>query len=207
MYAAIFFILFIVSASLAGLFVVLFITKKKEFDEYFEEFKDVIDVDKETKKYQKEFNELKSSYTQKRSIYENLIEEISLLEEQTEDLSYGLYEPHFDFDTSERYKIEIQNIRNRQKEMIHAKNAAICTTEWTVSGSKSEGTKMTNRTIKLMLRAFNNECDAAVLKVRWNNVQKMRERITKAYGVSRETPGRKRRTTQNQGRDERRGKS
>jgi chromosome segregation ATPase len=65
--------------------------------------------------------------------------------------------------------------------MVHAKRAAICTTEWTVSGSKSEGTKMTNRNIKLMLRSFNNESDAAVLKVSWNNVQKMRERIMKAY--------------------------
>ena len=199
MYTAIFFILFVTSASMAVLFVTLFIAKKKEFDEYFEEFKDVIDIDKETKKYQKELedkhrqyenfigkyitkeNELKSSYAQKRSVYENLIKEISLLEEQTEDLSYGLYEPHFNFDTSERYKIEIQNTRKLQKEMVRAKNAATCTTEWTVSGSKSEGTKMTNRTMKLMLRAFNNECDAAVLKVSWNNVQKMRERITKAY--------------------------
>jgi len=199
MYAALFFILFLLSAAIAGLFVVLFITKKKEFDEYFEEFKDIVDIDKETKQYQKEFqerrnqyqkfvteyvtreNELKNSYTQKRSVYENLIKEISLLEEHTEDLSYGLYDPHFNFDTSERYKIEIHNIRRQQKEMVRAKNAATCGQEWTVAGSKSEGTKMTNRTMKLMLRAFNNECDAAVLKVSWNNVQKMRERVTKAY--------------------------
>lgn len=199
MYTAIFFILFVTSASMAVLFATLFIAKKKEFDEYFEEFKDVIDIDKEIKKYQKEFqerrnqyekfvtecvtreNELKNSYTQKRSVYENLIKEIMLLEEHTEDLSYGLYEPHFNFDTSERYKYEIQNIRKQQKEMVREKNAAICTTEWTVSGSKSEGTKMTNRNMKLMLRAFNNECDAAVLKVNWNNVQIMKERIMKAY--------------------------
>ena len=199
MYTAIFFALFIVSAVMAGLFVVLFITKKKEFDEYFEEFKDVIDIDKEIKRFQKELddrrkkyekfvgecvkreNELKSSYTQKRNLYEKLIREISLLDDQVEDLSYGLYEPHFSFDTSERYKIEIQNVRTRQKEMVRSKNAATCSQEWVVAGSKSEGTKMTNRTIKLMLRAFNNECDAAVLKVSWNNVQKMRERVTKAY--------------------------
>lgn len=199
MYTAIFFFLFVVSASMAGLFVILFIIKKKEFDEHFEEFKDVVDIYKEIKKYQKKLeerqkqyekfaskcatieNKLKSSYAQKRSVYENLIKEISLLEEQTEDLSYGLYEPHFNFDTSERYKIEIQNIKKQQKEMVRAKNAATCGQEWTVAGSKHEGTKMTSRTMKLMLRAFNNECDAAVLKVSWNNVKKMRERVTKAY--------------------------
>jgi len=131
--------------------------------------------------YTQKENQLKSSYTQKRSIYDKLIREINILEEHTEDLSFGLYEPHFEFDTPERYKIEIQNTKKKQKEMVRAKTAAICHTDWTVGGSKAEGKKMTTRTIKLMLRAFNNECDSAVLKVRWNNVQKMRERVTKAY--------------------------
>ena len=199
MYTAIFFTLFLVATAMAGLFLFLFITKKKEFDEYFEEFKDVIDIDKETKRFQKELdgrrktyekfvgecvtreNELKSNYSQKKDLYEKLVREVSLLDDQLEDLSYGLYEPHFNFDTSERYKIEIKNIRTQQKGMVRAKNAAICEQDWTVGGSKSEGTKMINRTTKLMLRAFNNECDAAVLKVRWNNVQKMKERVSKAY--------------------------
>ena len=199
MYTAIFFALFLVATAMAGLFVLLFITKKKEFDEYFEEFKDVIDIDKETKRFQKELderrikyekfiaecttreNELKSSYSQKMNLYEKLVQEVKLLDDQLDDLSYGLYEPHFNFDTSERYKIEIKNIRTQQKGMIHDKSAAICKHDWTVGGSKSEGTKMTNRTTKLMLRAFNNECDAAILKVRWNNIQKMKEVILKAY--------------------------
>lgn len=34
---------------------------------------------------------------------------------------------------------------------------------------------------KLLLRAFNGECDAAVAKVTWNNATKMEERIAKAF--------------------------
>jgi hypothetical protein len=199
MFTALFFILFLVAASLAGLFIALFISKSKEFKVTFERFKNVIDIDKEIKKVNKELkdrrnkyekflvecskreNEVKSNYTQKRTIYEKLIREISILEEHTEIISYGLYEPHFDFETPERYKIEIKNTKEKQKEMIRSKNAAASKKEWEVGGSKKEGKKMTNRTIKLMLRAFNNECDSAVLKVRWNNVLKMRERVTKAY--------------------------
>ena len=40
---------------------------------------------------------------------------------------------------------------------------------------------MTERYMKLMLRAFNNECDSAVLKVKWNNILKMEERIIKSF--------------------------
>jgi hypothetical protein len=31
-----------------------------------------------------------------------------------------------------------------------------------------------------MLRAFNGECDAALSKVRWDNIQKMEERVKKS---------------------------
>ena len=41
-------------------------------------------------------------------------------------------------------------------------------TEWTVSGSKKEGRRMVDSFLKLVLRAFNGECDAAVGKVKYN---------------------------------------
>ena len=40
---------------------------------------------------------------------------------------------------------------------------------------------MTKHYFKLMLRAFNGEADAAILKVRWDNINTMRERIKKAF--------------------------
>lgn len=199
MYTAIFFTLFVIATIVAGLFGFLFIVRTREFNQTFEDFKDVIDIKKETERSQKELekkrkiyeqfiientnreNELKSNYAQKKSVYDKLIKDINSLEGRVDDLSYGLYTPQFDFDTPERYKIELQEIRDKQKAMIGAKQAATCQQEWVVGGSKAEGKKMTDRTIKLMLRAFNGECDAAVLKVRWNNVQTMRERVTNAY--------------------------
>lgn len=64
--------------------------------------------------------------------------------------------------------------------MLKAKTAVICSTEWTVGDSKAEGKKMVARAIKLTTRAFNNECEAAIANVRWNNIDKMQERIRKA---------------------------
>ena len=40
---------------------------------------------------------------------------------------------------------------------------------------------MVDKQIKLMLRAFNGECDAAVGKVRYNNVVSLENRITRAF--------------------------
>lgn len=64
---------------------------------------------------------------------------------------------------------------------IKSERAIFCSTQWEVGGSRREGQKMTNHYMKLMLRAFNNECDSAVLKVKWNNIFNMEERIKKAF--------------------------
>lgn len=124
---------------------------------------------------------LGEKYKDKKAIYDSIIKEINLYEEDLEDLSFGLYKPHFDFDTSESYKNKIIEIRQKQKEMIKAKKAAICHTKWNVNGNIREGTKMTNRNTKLMLRAFNGECDSSVLKVRWNNITNLEIRISKSF--------------------------
>lgn len=181
------------------LFVVLFIRKSSSYNKIYNRFKGVADIEAEQEKAQKRYDKmlrdhekmekdlqqkeqgLREEYQKKRSIYDRLVQEISVLEEDLEFTSYGIYKPHFDFDTSEKYKEKIKEVRSRQKELVRKKHAAVCSQEWTVSGSKAEGRKMTNRNIRLMLRAFNNECDSAILKVRWNNVLKMEQRIKKAY--------------------------
>jgi len=42
---------------------------------------------------------------------------------------------------------------------------------------------------KLLLRAFNGECEAAIAKVAWNNASKMEERIRKALEAINELGG------------------
>lgn len=92
----------------------------------------------------------------------------------------GVYEPHFDFSDSETYKEAIQGVREKQKQMVSDGRAVICTTQWSVDGSASKGKTMTARNIRLTLRAFNNECDAAIANTRWNNVNAMEKRIIRA---------------------------
>jgi hypothetical protein len=109
--------------------------------------------------------------------------EVKALDEQAALQSFGFYESKYSFDTSTSYQLELTHIRDSQKRLITAKTAAICETDWTVNGSITEGRKLTNQTLKLMLRAFNGECDAAVAKVKYNNVHAMEVRIRKSYEV------------------------
>lgn len=89
----------------------------------------------------------------------------------------GVYEPHFDFDDSEAYKLAIKEVRGHQKLMVSEKAATQCPTDWTVNGSEAQGRTMVNRQSRLSLRAFNNECEAAIANTRWNNINAMEKRI------------------------------
>lgn len=109
--------------------------------------------------------------------------ELKALDEEANLQSFAFYQPHYDFASSATYQAKLEEIRNHQKKMIQDKTAAVCPIEWQVNGSAAEGRKQINQTLKLLLRAFNGECDAAIAKVRYNNVHVMEARISKAYAA------------------------
>ena len=107
--------------------------------------------------------------------------EVGSLEEARGLQEFGFYHARYNFDSSEEYEARLETIREQQKRMLKLDTACACSSEWTVNGDKREGKKMTDKQIKLMLRAFNGECDAAVSKARYNNVVSLEKRIQKAY--------------------------
>lgn len=164
------------------------ITKKNKT--YEERFSKIIDVDKEfekvtseKQKIEKTIEELRASYIEKKAIFDKLVLEAAIYDEEIELAELGFYKPHYDFDTSEKYKDEIAAAKSKQKEMISSKTAIYCNTEWAVEGSKSKGRTMTNRGIRLTARAFNNECDSAISNVSWNNAARMEQRVEKAFNA------------------------
>lgn len=120
-------------------------------------------------------------YDQALATYRELKKEVSLLEENLEDISFGVYKPHFSFQSSEEYKTALEDLRNQERQLVHDGRAAVCPKKWTVGNSEREGTRMVKLNEKLLLRAFNGECEAAVANVSWNNVTKMEERIRKSF--------------------------
>lgn len=111
---------------------------------------------------------------------ERVRRDMQLLDEEAYIQSFGFYKPRYDFASSKQYQLRLEEIREQQKTIVKTGKAAVCYTEWAVNDSKIEGRKQTNRTLKLMLRAFNGECDASIAKVKYNNVTVMEQRIYKA---------------------------
>lgn len=93
---------------------------------------------------------------------------------------FGLYKPQFDFANALGYKEELAKIRAEQKTLIKNKLAVSGNTNWQVNGSTSTGKKMVSDTQKLLLRAFNTECDELVSKVKYTNFDSSLNRIIKS---------------------------
>lgn len=83
---------------------------------------------------------------------------------------FGLYSPRYDFICSDEYKAKLTQIRNQQKECIKNNTALSGNTNWTVNNSASQGKKMVRDMQKLLLRAFNSECDETIGKIKYNNI-------------------------------------
>lgn len=94
---------------------------------------------------------------------------------------FGVYQPQYNFATIDEYKEKLDEIRNKQKEMIKSNTAAICNTAWKVQGSEQAGKKMIAENIKQTLRNFNIECDLCISKVKFSNYDNSKERIFKAF--------------------------
>lgn len=115
---------------------------------------------------------LNNEIAQKSAQVVNLNEYISVQD-------YGLYKPSFEFANSDLYKDKLKDVRDRQKEFI--KNNVACTGNmgWTVNGNAAQGKKMVKDMQKLLLRAFNVECDDIVANVKVSNFDKSKERMIK----------------------------
>nr|WP_282563186.1 DUF4041 domain-containing protein [Gymnodinialimonas phycosphaerae] len=129
---------------------------------------------------QKQIDETRSSYSEKRATLKKLEQQVAIYDEKLSFAELGIYEPHFEFNDADEYKQEIKRIRDRQKAMVSAKTSTLCPTDWQVDGSRAKGQTMINRQTRLTMRAFNNECEASIANTRWNNVNAMEKRIVNA---------------------------
>lgn len=107
--------------------------------------------------------------------------QLTVLESDIAMEEFGLYKPRYDFASSLEYKDKLNVIREMQKAMIKSKSAVNYSENWTVDGSKAKGKKMTNDNIKMILRSFNNECEAAINKVKFSNIQSIEKRIHSSF--------------------------
>ncbi|MCX6844451.1 MAG: DUF4041 domain-containing protein [candidate division WOR-3 bacterium] len=193
-------ILAFVLAACATVFLIMKLSQcRKDTRMLRDRYRGIIDRDEEIRKRESKLSSLQASleelakqhgsrtaalndeYAKHKAIYDSLQAEIAKLEESVDLQSYGVYKPHYDFATSDEYRAKLEAVVEVEKDLIKLGHATACSTKWTVGGSTKEGERMTKLYSKLMLRAFNGECDAAVSKARWNNINVMEERISRAF--------------------------
>jgi len=133
------------------------------------------------KNIQNDLDKLNLDYQTALETYTRLRKDVGLFESKLDLIEYGIYEPVYDFEKSEEYRSEQSRIIEKQKSMIQSESAATCSTTWTIDGSEAKGRASTKRFIKLVLRAFNGECGTLIAKVKWNNINQIKERVQKSY--------------------------
>lgn len=163
------------------------IKRSRELSSFKQRFAPVVELDVEVARMTSErenvasdIDRVRNLYLEKKAIYDQLHKQVAIFDEQISFAEFGVYEPHFEFGDSERYKEEIKVIRGEQKKLVKMKEAVLVGTQFVVDNSISKGKTMTNRAVRLALRAFNAEADAAIANTRWNNAESMLKRIENA---------------------------
>lgn len=146
-----------------------------------EKKKQVSLLDSSINKLQLESTKLDEEINSKQMKLRMLEQNVTSISDEIEMESFGLYKPRYDFATSIGYKAKLDAVRTTQKQMINDKRAVNFFNDWAVDGSKAKGRKMNNDNIKLILRSFNNECEAAINKVKYNNLPTIEKRIQKSF--------------------------
>lgn len=148
------------------------------------EMQNAIDIQQHIADLHQQENSISESITQKSNELNRLNEEINQAKSQLVVMNdailfqdFALYEPRYDFCNSEEYKEKLQNIRDQQKQLIKNGYAVSGDKTWTVNGSQSQGNKMVADMQKLLLRAFNSECDEVINKVKYNNIEASEKKI------------------------------
>lgn len=138
-------------------------------------------MQKKKEKMQGELNNIEQLKKQAEVSFEEKKKQLIIMDEDILMESFALYKPHFEFINSDEYKIKLDDIRAQQKDLIKKKIAVTGNQSWVVNGSKTQGNKMVNDMMKLLMRSFNNECDFCVSNVKFNNIDTLENRIEQSY--------------------------
>lgn len=134
------------------------------------------EIEDNRKQFQKIANEIASLNNE----IEQKKKYIIFLDDETLFQDFGLYTPVYNLMNSELYKDKLAVVREKQKSMIKNNKAANFPSNFTYNNSLSQGKKLVADNVKQILRAFNNECEAIIDKVKFNNVEAIRKRIIKS---------------------------
>lgn len=146
---------------------------REERDSLLNKYSGIIDIEEKQRELQRNYDLTEKNYKDLNEIFSELVENKNILQEEVDFLEISIYKPHFAFGDSEKFKEAIKDNINQQKELIKNKKA--------FKGSTLQGNKTPERIAKLMLKAFNAECDNLIENANWNNISGSEEKIKKIF--------------------------
>lgn len=165
-----------------------------EHMEHFELLRAIAELQEQKTKLEQEVQNISNSMEQtQRDIERNIADlkaqaegrkkELIMLNDEILLQSFGFYKTRYEFQNSDAYRLRLEQIRRQQEDMIKAGKAANSPANWTLNNSLKEGERMIKDNVKLIVRSFNNECDASFVTVKFNNVESIEKKIRKAYDI------------------------
>lgn len=149
------------------------------------ELQDAVNLTNHIKELQNQEAALNQSISEKNTTLLSLDNEIAdrkkLIISFNDDISvqdFALYQPRYSFANSTQYKDRLAQIRDKQKDMIRANAAATGDFTLLFNNSKAQGTKVVKDMQKLLIRAFNSECDEVINNAKYNNYDMSFRKIT-----------------------------
>jgi hypothetical protein len=115
-----------------------------------------------------------------KQLQDNYIKELVVLKDEILYQSFGFYDLRYDLEDSQEYKEMLEKVRLAQKEAVKNNLAVNYNVNWQLNNSYRKGEAWNKRNIKMIIRSFNNECDAIIHKVKFNNVEASEKKIRKA---------------------------
>ena len=166
-------------SELGGLSILEIENKRKETEEDFQ--KQQLEGNKNIEKLNKEKENIISKIEELKFEQKTLIQQIATYKDDLSFVDVGITPTNFEFEKSESYKFELDILRQRQKEMIKSEEAVIITEDFHFNNSTAKGKSFLKKIAKLMLRAFNFECDNAVYSVTHTNYTNKSKAILKSF--------------------------
>lgn len=164
---------------LAIYFGYLFIKLKTKYrpienlDKAIEDFEKELNLKREEiEKCKSEILRLQNEYTQKHEVYLKLKHQIKVLNEDFSVLELGLYEPKYNFSSSEEYKKELAFNMDEQKSLLADGDYIEYDNEIDLSKKK-----FIRYFVKIITNSFNLECDKLLSKVKWDNYKQTEQKI------------------------------
>ena len=104
----------------------------------------------------------------------------------------GYYERAYDFEEFEKFKNELDKIRDKKKDLLKLDiddpgSAVYRKGNWNLNLPANQAKSFQKKVGRLMMRAFNGECDGFVARVNYKNIELMIGRIKNSHAVINKT--------------------